>query len=259
MKTKNVLIFFILALFIASFVFVFKKCSEVPIEVIAGKIEQVKDKNGNDHFRKEVIPNTTEFTKKEFDSLKDIISGKNSLLSFKDVQISAVTKLNMSIRDTLKLERLEKDELNNKIWRFEKTYKDGTKTKIVMYEKDTTATQETNLNVFVTDYSVKEKGKRTYYVDVASQNENFTLNGSQVLRIPVKQPKDLLHIDWASDFNKGIGNDLSFVTSEINVKFLPSGNIVPKLGTGVIWFMNDGKSYPYYKIGVDINLKRISK
>lgn len=259
MKSKNILIVFIAAIFIASFTFVLKKCSELPPEVIAGKLEQVKDKNGNTHFRKEVVKNTTEFSKKEFDSLKEIIAGKNSLLNFKDVQISAITKLNMSIRDTLKLERLEKDELNNKIWRFEKTYKDGTKTKIVMYEKDTTATQETDLNVYVTDYSVKQKGKRLNYVDVVSQNKNFTLNGSQVLRIPVKDPKDLLRINWASDFTKGIGNNVNFITSEINLQILPDGNIVPKLGSGIIWFTGDGKVYPYYKIGVDINLKRISK
>lgn len=259
MKIRNILIIFVAALFIASFAFVFKKCSEVPIEVIAGKIEQVKDKNGNDHFRKQVVNNTTEFSKREFDSLKDIISGKNSLLDFKDVQISAITKMNMSIKDTLKLVRLEKDELNNKIWRFEKTYKDGTKSKIVMYEKDTTAVQEVDFNVFVTDFSVKENGKRFNYVDVASQNKNFTLNGSQVLRIPVKDPKDLLRINWASDFTKGIGNNVNFITSEINLQILPDGNIVPKLGSGIIWFTGDGKVYPYYKIGVDINLKRISK
>lgn len=259
MKSKNILIVFIAAIFIASFAFVLKKCSELPPEVIAGKLEQVKDKNGNTHFRKEVVKNTTEFSKKEFDSLKDIISAKNSLLNFKDVQISAITKLNMSIRDTLKLERLEKDELNNKIWRFEKTYKDGTKTKIVMYEKDTTATQETNLNVFVTDYSIKEHGKRLNYIDVASQNENFTLNGSQVLRIPVKDPKDLLRLNWATEYARGMGNGINFGTSEINLQILPDGNIVPKLGAGVIWLMNDGQVYPYYKLGIDINLKRISK
>lgn len=259
MKTKNILLSFVLIVFIASCLFVLKKCSEVPVDVIAGKIEAVKDENGNAHFVKTYANNTSELKKKEIDSLKSIISGKNTELDLKDVQILAVTKMNMSIKDTLKLYKLEKDELNNKIWKFEKTYKDGTKTKIVMYEKDTTAVQETDLKLYVTDFSAKQNGKRLFYVDVTSQNKNFKLNGSEVLRIPVKEPKDLLQVNWASDYSRGIGNGINFVTSEINIQLFPDGPVVPKLGSGIVWFMNEGKFYPYYKVGLDIKLKSITK
>jgi hypothetical protein len=259
MKSKNILLVFILMIFITSFLFVVKKCSELPVEVIAGKIEAVKDKNGNTHFIKPIQNNSSEISKKEVDSLKNIIAGKNTELNLKNIEISSITKMNMSIKDTLRIVKLEKDDLNNKIWKFEKIYKDGTKTKVVMYEKDTTVIQETDLKLYVTDFSAKENGKKTYYVDVTSQNKNFKLNGSEVLRIPIKQPKDLLRINWSSDYSRGVGNDINFATSEINLQLLPDGVIVPKLGSGVIWFMNEGRFYPYYKIGVDIKLKSINK
>lgn len=128
-----------------------------------------------------------------------------------------------------------------------------------MFEKDTTAVQETDLKVIVTDFSAKEKGKKQFYVDVTSANEAFKLNGSKVLRIPVKQPKDLFTINWANNFYKGIGNQMNFLTSEIKVTVLPDIGFVPNFGSGLIWFVNEGKIYPYYKVGLDIKLKSVQK
>ena len=177
----------------------------------------------------------------------------------KNVEILSVTKLNASIRDTLKDFKLERDELNNKVWKFQKFYEDGTKTSITMFEKDSTAVQDTDLKVVVTDFSAKEKGKRNFFVDVASQNDNFKLNGSKVLRIKVKEPKDLFQVNWATSYFKGIGNKMNFATSEMQVWVLPDGGVVPKIGSGRGWFLNDGKIYPFYKVGVDIRLKSVQK
>ena len=184
---------------------------------------------------------------------------KNSELELKNVQLIAVTNLNASISDTLKTFKLEKDALNNKIWNFEKIYKDGTKSSIVMNEKDTTIIQNTDLKLAITDFSAKKDGKKNYYIDVTSQNKAFKLNGSEVLRIPVKEPKDLFQLNWGSAYYGGIGNKMNFATSELKLWILPDNAVVPNLGTGLIWFMNDGRIYPYYKIGVDIRLKSVQK
>lgn len=259
MKTKNILLLFVLIVFIACCLFVFKKVAELPASDVIAKIKDVKDKNGNNHHIKPINNNSAELSKKTIDSLKNVISGKNTELNLKNVEITSINKMNMSIRDTLRIYKLEKDELNNKIWKFEKKYKDGTQTKITMYEKDTSVVQDTDLKVFVTDFSTKENGKKYHYIDVASENKNFRLNGMEVLRIPVKQSRNILYINWASDYAKGIGNGINFVTSEINMQLFPDGAIVPKVGSGLVYFLNDGKVYPYYKIGVDIKLKSFSK
>ena len=223
------------------------------------KIQEIKDKNNEKHFRKTFEFGSSELSKNEIDSLKKVIEAKNSEIALKNVEILSITKLNASIRDTLKDFKLERDELNNKVWKFQKIYEDGTKTSITMFEKDTTAVQDTDLKVVVTDFSAKEKGKRNFFVDVASQNDNFKLNGSKVLRIKVKEPKDLFQVNWATSYFKGIGNEMNFATSEIQVWVLPDGGFVPKFGSGLVWFLNDGKIYPFYKVGVDIRLKSVQK
>ena len=231
---------------------IFFQTKQTVKQVERAKQELIVDKKGNNHFRKPFENNTSEIDKKEIDSLRKMLDGKN-------IEILAVTKMNASIRDTLKTFKLERDALNNKIWNFEKTYADGTKTKITMFEKDTTAVQDTDLKLVVTDYSAKEKGQKKYFVDVTSQNKNFKLNGSEVLRIPVKEPKDLFQINWGSAYYGGIGHQNNFATSEIKMWILPDNTVVPNIGSGLIWFLNDGKVYPYYKVGVDIRLKSVQK
>lgn len=231
---------------------IFFQTKQTVKNVEKAKQELIVDKKGNNHFRKTFENNTSEIDKKEIDSLRKMLDGKN-------IEILAVTKMNASIRDTLKTFKLERDALNNKIWNFEKTYADGTKTKITMFEKDTTAVQDTDLKLVVTDYSAKEKGQKKYFVDVTSQNKNFKLNGSEVLRIPVKEPKDLFQINWGSAYYGGIGHQNNFATSEIKMWILPDNTVVPNIGSGLIWFLNDGKVYPYYKVGVDIRLKSVQK
>ena len=231
---------------------IFFQTKQTVKQVEKAKQELIVDKKGNNHFRKPFENNTSEIDKKEIDSLRKMLDGKN-------IKILAVTKMNASIRDTLKTFKLERDALNNKIWNFEKTYADGTKTKITMFEKDTTAVQDTDLKLVVTDYSAKEKGQKKYFVDVTSQNKNFKLNGSEVLRIPVKEPKDLFQINWGSAYYGGIGHQNNFATSEIKMWILPDNTVVPNIGSGLIWFLNDGKVYPYYKVGVDIRLKSVQK
>ena len=60
MKTKNILIVLIAIIFSAICLFVAKRCSEVPVETIVAKLDEVKDKNGKTHFRKKVEIGTTE-------------------------------------------------------------------------------------------------------------------------------------------------------------------------------------------------------
>ena len=238
---------------------IFFQTKQTIVQVEKAKQELIEDENGNNHFRKPFINNTSEIAKEEIDSLRKIIQAKNTEVELKNVEILAVTKLNASIKDTLKIFKIEKDALNFKVWKFEKDYEDGTKTKITMFEKDTTAIQDTDLKLVVTDYSAKEKGQKKYFVDVTSQNKNFKLNGSEVLRIPVKEPKDLFQLNWGSAYYGGIGNQNNFATSEIKLWILPDNTVVPNIGSGLIWFLNDGKVYPYYKVGVDIRLKSVQK
>ena len=231
---------------------IFFQTKQTVKQVEKAKQELIVDKKGNNHFRKPFENNTSEIDKKEIDSLRKMLDGKN-------IEILAVTKMNASIRDTLKTFKLERDALNNKIWNFEKTYADGTKTKITMFEKDTTAVQDTDLKLVVTDYSAKEKGQKKYFVNITSQNKNFKLNGSEVLRIPVKEPKDLFQLNWSSAYYGGIGHQNNFDTTEAKLLFFPDNTFAPNLGSGLIYFLNEGKIYPYYKIGLDVRLKSVQK
>lgn len=110
MKTKNILIVLIAIIFIAICLFVAKRCSEVPVETIVAKLDEVKDKNGKTHFRKKVEIGTTEIKKSQIDSLKKVIEAKNTEIALKNVEINSITELNASIRDTLKDFKLERDE-----------------------------------------------------------------------------------------------------------------------------------------------------
>ena len=249
---ERLVYFSIIVFLIIYFKGIFQQTEKTVQNVEKVKTELLVDKNGNNHFRKPFQNNTSEIDKSEVDSLKKILEGKN-------VEIYSITKLNASIKDTLKIFKLEKDALNNKIWNFEKTFADGTKSKITMFEKDTTVIQDTDLRLYVTDYSEKVKGKRNFFVDVTSQNKNFKLNGSEILRIPVKEPKDLFQINWGSAYYKGIQNEMNFATSELKVWILPDNMIVPNIGAGGIWFLNEGKVYSYYKVGFDIRLKSVQK
>lgn len=105
--------------------FILISCGSRKKNVEKAKQELIVDKKGNKHFRKPFENNTSEIDKKEIDSLRKMLDGKN-------IEILAVTKMNASIQDTLKTFKLERDALNNKIWNFEKTYSDGTKTKITI-------------------------------------------------------------------------------------------------------------------------------
>ena len=83
------------------------------------KLQEIKDKNDKTHFRKPFENGTSELSKNEIDSLKKVIEAKNSEIALKNVEIISVTKLNASIRDTLKDFKLERDDLNNKVWKFQ--------------------------------------------------------------------------------------------------------------------------------------------
>lgn len=238
---------------------IFFQTKQTIVQVEKAKQELIKDENGNNHFRKTFQNNTSEIAKNEIDSLKKIIQGKNAEVELKNVEILAVTKLNASIKNTLKIFKIEKDALNFKVWKFEKDYEDGTKSRITMFEKDSSAIQETDLKLAITDFSAKEKGKKQYYVDVTSQNKGFKLNGSEVLRIPVKEPKDFLNLNLSSAYYGGLGNQNNFGTTELKLWLLPDNAIVPNIGTGLIWFINEGKIFPYYKVGVDIKLKSVRR
>ena len=113
---------------------IFVQTKQTVKNVEKAKQELIVDKKANNHFRKPFENNTSEIDKKEIDSLRKMLEGKN-------IEILAVTKMNASIRDTLKTFKMERDELNNKIWNF---------------VKDTTAVQDTDLKLVVTDYSAKE-------------------------------------------------------------------------------------------------------
>ena len=52
---------------------------------------------------------------------------------------------------------------------------------------------------------------------------------------------------------------MNFATSELKVWILPDNMVVPNIGAGGIWFLNEGKIYPYYKVGVDIRLKAVQR
>lgn len=152
------------------------------------KIEKIKDKFGDTHAQVTDVKKNDKsgFYQREIDSLKE-------RLGLKENEIAAITKIQATLVDSVKLYALKYDAEKHKVWEWQKKYDSGSKIEAKMSEKDSTL-QLTNVDIKteITDVYKKRLFKKdTHIVDLFSPDQNVNFNGVKVYRyekvIPAKR------------------------------------------------------------------------
>ena len=240
--------------------FFLKKCSESDAPLITnltGKVEEYKDHLGQTRAK---IENTGTNGN---NGLNAALAAENkklaSELGIKESQILAVTELNGTLRDSLKLVALERDAANNKIWKWQNEKPSGSKYTAEMSEKDSVL-HLTNIDIKTktTDFTEGKGKKKKYYTDFFTPDENITFNGAKTYRIENKEIKDILQVDFNTMFQKGfINKDWDGISGELELMFNPDGNFKVGFGAGATYLFQQSKFYPYGQIKTSYNLFRV--
>ena len=240
--------------------FFLKKCSESDAPLITnltGKVEEYKDHLGQTRAK---IENTGTNGN---NGLNAALAAENkklaSELGIKESQILAVTELNGTLRDSLKLVALELDAANNKIWKWEKELKSGSKYTAQMSEKDSVL-HLTNIDIKTqtTDYFEGRGKKKKFYTDFYSPDQNITFNGAKTFRVEKKEIKDFLQLDFNTIFQKGFVNkNFDGLSGELELMFNPDGNFKIGIGADGTYLFEQSKIYPYGQIKTSYNLFRV--
>lgn len=145
-------------------------------------------------------------------------------LGIKEKQLLALTNIQATLKDSVKLLKVSLDESNSKVWEWESKKPSGSVIKSVMSEKDSVLHTEVDIKLNTTDYV--DKGgifkKDRYYTDLYSPDQNIKINGAQTFRKEIYiRPKRL-----GVGFQAGYG-----ITSEFKV--------TPYVGVGISYnFIN---------------------
>ena len=236
-----------------------KKCSESNSPIIAdltGKVDEYKDKIGQTRAKLENTGTNGN------NGLNAALVAENkklaSELGIKENQILAVTELTGTLRDSLKLVRLERDAANNKVWKWENEKPSGSKYTAEMSEKDSVL-HLTNIDIKTktTDFTEGKGKNKKYYTDFFTPDQNVTFNGAKTYRVEQKEIKDILQVDFNSMFQKSINKDLDGISSEIELTLNPDGNFRIGIGAGATYLFNQSKIFPYGQIKTSYNLFRV--
>ena len=236
-----------------------KKCTESDSPIIAnltGKVDEYKDKIGQTRAKLENTGTNGN------NGLNAALVAENkklaSELGIKENQILAVTELTGTLRDSLKLVRLERDAANNKVWKWENEKPSGSKYTAEMSEKDSIL-HLTNIDIKTktTDFTEGKGKNKKYYTDFFTPDQNVTFNGAKTYRVEQKEIKDILQVDFNSMFQKSINKDFDGISSEIELTLNPDGNFRIGIGAGATYLFNQSKIFPYGQIKTSYNLFRV--
>ena len=148
-------------------------------DFISRKIENYKDKIGEQRARVETVQNDkSQFDKQEIERLKQALNVKES-------EIKAITEVKGKIRDSVKLLAVQLDAEKHKVWTWEKKYESGSIIKATMSEKDSVLKPEIDLKILTTDHVEKYgflKLKKRYYTDFYTPDQNIQFEGAKVYR-----------------------------------------------------------------------------
>ena len=241
--------------------FFLKKCTDndAPItNYVANKNDNYKDQLGESRAK---IENTG--TKENNGGnnvfLASEVKRLSEALDIKENQILAITEFNATLSDSLKLTKLERDAANNKVWKWEKELKSGSKYTAQMSEKDSVLhLTSLDIKTQTTDYFEGRGKKKKFYTDFYSPDQNITFNGAKTFRVEKKEIKDFLQLDFNTIFQKGFVNkDFDGLSGELELMFNPDGNFKIGIGAGGTYLFEQSKIYPYGQIKTSYNLFRV--
>ena len=209
LKKTSPLIWFGLFMFlIIGIVYLFSNTDTVkslPKSDFAKKdIFNYKDVFGQEHSKVEVDKNDkSQFYKSQIDSLK-------KQLNVKEKEIIAITEVQASLVDSIKLIKIKYDAEKHKVWEWQKKYASGSKIEARMSEKDSVL-QLTNVDIKIlaTDTYKKRFFKPDIYnVDLFSTDQNIKFNGVKVYRYEkLIKPK---RFGLGLQFGYGLGQNFQF-------------------------------------------------
>ena len=236
-----------------------KKCSESDAPLVTnltGKIDEYKDKLGDTRAK---IENTGTDAN---NGLNAALLAKNKELAkrlgISENNVLAVTQSNGTLRDSLKLVKMERDALNNKIWNWENVKPSGSKYTATMSEKDSVLhLNNLDIKTETTDFFTGKGKKKRYFTDFYTPDQNVTFNGAKTYRVERKEIKDILQVDFNSMFQKSIDRNWDGISSEIELTLNPDGNFRIGIGAGATYLFNQSKIYPYGQIKTSYNLFRV--
>lgn len=180
-------------------------------------------------------------------------------LQIKENQVRALTIVSGTIKDSLKLARLERDEFQNKVWKWEKTLPSGTKTFRQMSEKDSILHESTDIAVAVIDKVEGSGRKARFYTDFYSlDSTNIKFNGASVFRKENTEIRDIVQVDVGSEFHKSFLTPNARVISDVQLSFFPDGQFIPSVKVGGLYDVQNGLDW-FWGVRVKYNLFKIKK
>lgn len=260
---KNILL---LILAIGLILIFFKECfwkkdgnekivTDLPTINDVKELKKEESKHGKDFWQMQHVP-TTSISNSGIPAHKyDSIIRE---LGLKESQIKSMTIYSSTIKDSLKLAKLERDELNNKVWKWEKTLKSGSKIVRTMSEKDSVLKESTDLAVAVIDKTEGRGKNRKFYTIFYPLDDNVKFNGASVFRKENTEIRDILALSLGMEVRKDFFTPDAQVQADLNLKILPDGKFAPTAKVGGIYDTKNGVNL-FYGVRVDYNFARIKK
>lgn len=263
METKkfNLRNVILLVVVIAVALLIFKKCFErnnpkvadLPTINEVKELKELKTKTGKSVYQLQHIPTKkiiySGISKTKYDSILNE-------LEIKEKQVKALTIFTGKIQDSLKLSKLERDELNNKVWKWEKTLASGTKIVRVMSEKDSVLHESSDIKVAFVD-KTEGRGKNTkFFTEFFPIDNNIKFNGASVFRKENKEIRDILQVDLNGEFQKSFISPNARFISDVQLSFFPDGKFVPSAKIGGQYDVQNGLDW-FWGVRLKFNLFRI--
>lgn len=147
--------------------------------LVSTKVEEFKDnlKQENSRVETNKSEQISGISKEEYENLLKRYNDKN-------IEVNAFTNINSLLSDSLKIVKLDRDELKNKIWVWENKKPSGSTIKATMNERDSVLHTSVDVKLNITD--VVDKGglfkKDRFFTDFYSPDQNIKINGVQNFR-----------------------------------------------------------------------------
>ena len=180
-----------------------------------------------------------------------LVKAFNRGLAYK-VQVQNLTKINAQLKDSLSKKDVVINTVNKDVIAW--------KTKYIQIEsnsKDSTVKYAYNAQLDIVDYSKKTTlfGARKQYIAVSTTDKNLKINNVENFTKDIKTPKDFVELNLKAQglyINKQI---IPYGGAEL--LFNPDGRFKPIVGYGYFYDHLSGKVYPYWSMGVQLNLIRL--
>lgn len=232
-----------------------KIVSDLPTMNEVEELNELKTATGMSVYEMQHLPTTklsnSGIPKKKYDSLLQE-------LNIKENKVRALTLFTGTIKDSLKLSKIELDEAKNKVWKWEKTLASGTKIVREMSERDSVLKESSDIAVAVID-KVEGSGKNArFYTDFYSLDNNIKFNGASVFRKENAEIRDILQVDVGAEFQKSFLTPNARVISDVQLSLFPDGQIIPSFKVGGVYDVQNGIDW-FWGARVKYNLFKIKK